>query len=211
VEATVESGAVRHGAECFNYHHPQERDEDYLVVWDGYDDIPWRYMPQCDLRDFLHERIEEGYCLPLNPVWVVRDPDWHEIYEALLENDDTKTVCDAWYPPGSKVREKIQAMYAEFPDCFHQTDGLIEGMEHEESRMSVVSDIDSCERTDLLLRRAQVVPLAIKLLRCSNNRHSSATMDTQLSEIDLVDKDLKAMMSQTTQQSGPMQGTITDK
>jgi hypothetical protein len=29
-------GAVRHGAECFNYHFPQNLDEDYLVTWDGF-------------------------------------------------------------------------------------------------------------------------------------------------------------------------------
>ena len=28
-------GAVRHGAECFNYYFPQELDDEFLVVWDG--------------------------------------------------------------------------------------------------------------------------------------------------------------------------------
>jgi len=197
VEATIESGAVRHGAECFNFHHPQELDEDYLVVWDGFEDIPWRYMAQGDLRDFLHERIDDGYCFPLNPVWIVRDPEWHDIYEALLENEETKAVCNAWYSPGSKIREKIEAMYAEFPHCFDQTDGLIEGFELEENRMSVVSDIDATERADLLLRRAQVISLsAIKMLRCSKAaRNSTASMASQVTERDLPEDEIKAAWS----------------
>merc|ERR1719446_1261240 len=47
--AVISSGAIRHGAECFNFHFPQELDEEYLIVWDGYtqgkDDKaqPWDY------------------------------------------------------------------------------------------------------------------------------------------------------------------------
>ena len=35
VKATLSSGAVRHGAECFNFYFPQELDDEYLVVWEG--------------------------------------------------------------------------------------------------------------------------------------------------------------------------------
>jgi hypothetical protein len=36
------SGAVRHGAECFNYYFPQDLDEEYLVIADDLpDNKPW--------------------------------------------------------------------------------------------------------------------------------------------------------------------------
>eukprot|EP00931_Biecheleriopsis_adriatica_P083411 TRINITY_DN5700_c1_g1_i1.p1 TRINITY_DN5700_c1_g1~~TRINITY_DN5700_c1_g1_i1.p1 ORF type:complete len:1189 (+),score=234.43 TRINITY_DN5700_c1_g1_i1:145-3711(+) len=36
IQATKETGAIRHGAECFNFYFPQELDEEYLVVWEGF-------------------------------------------------------------------------------------------------------------------------------------------------------------------------------
>ena len=30
------TGAVRHGAECFNFAFPKDMDEEYLVVWEGF-------------------------------------------------------------------------------------------------------------------------------------------------------------------------------
>ena len=38
VDTLVVCGAVRHGAECFNFGFPQELDPDFLVIWDGYID-----------------------------------------------------------------------------------------------------------------------------------------------------------------------------
>lgn len=35
VGATASCGAVRHGAECFNFYFPQDLDEEFLIVWDG--------------------------------------------------------------------------------------------------------------------------------------------------------------------------------
>ena len=37
-----ETGAVRHGAECFNFHFPQDLDDEYLIVADNLPDKkPW--------------------------------------------------------------------------------------------------------------------------------------------------------------------------
>merc|ERR1711964_816657 len=83
VQATLSCGAVRHGAECFNFYFPQELDESYLVVWEGFPDIPWSYKTEEELRAFLLERVVDGYCFPLNPVWPVRDKGWYDIYKAL--------------------------------------------------------------------------------------------------------------------------------
>eukprot|EP00931_Biecheleriopsis_adriatica_P036147 TRINITY_DN20830_c0_g1_i2.p1 TRINITY_DN20830_c0_g1~~TRINITY_DN20830_c0_g1_i2.p1 ORF type:complete len:1205 (-),score=194.59 TRINITY_DN20830_c0_g1_i2:106-3720(-) len=121
VGATRESGAIRHGAESFNFGFPQELDDEYLVVWQGFDDLPWAYMDEDDLRDFLSERVEEGFSMPLNPIWVVRDPGWYELFCELLQNPECRPVLDAWYPPGSGLLEKIEALHKEFPDGFVQS------------------------------------------------------------------------------------------
>ncbi len=42
--ATADSGAVRHGAECYNFWFPLELDPEYLVIWAGFPDKPWEYM-----------------------------------------------------------------------------------------------------------------------------------------------------------------------
>ena len=30
---------MRHAAECFNYYFPQELDEEFLVLWHGFDQV----------------------------------------------------------------------------------------------------------------------------------------------------------------------------
>jgi len=42
VSCLSHSGAVRHGAECFNYYFPQDLDDEFLVVADGLpNNQPW--------------------------------------------------------------------------------------------------------------------------------------------------------------------------
>ena len=72
VDATASCGAVRHGAECFNFWFPQELDKDYLIVWDGFAEagwtpmtgqpgkVPWQAAKEPELRQFLLERAREG-------------------------------------------------------------------------------------------------------------------------------------------------------
>ena len=80
------SGAVRHGAECFNFYFPQELDAEFLVVWDGLDSPPWKAVKEPELREFLLARVKEGYSFPINPVWPIRDPGWIDILYALQQN-----------------------------------------------------------------------------------------------------------------------------
>ena len=69
IACTASCGAVRHGAECFNFWFPQELDKDFLVIWDGFSDPPWQSFKEPDLRRFLLERAKEGFSFPLNPCW----------------------------------------------------------------------------------------------------------------------------------------------
>jgi len=118
VAETAACGAIRHGAECCNYYFPQELDEEYLVVWHGFPDKPWSYISEKGLRDFLLERIGEGYCFPLNPVWPVRDPGWYEILMALRKKEEAKAAMLAWYPSQAGILDLIDEIHDRFPEGF---------------------------------------------------------------------------------------------
>jgi len=118
VEAVRDSGAVRHGAECFNFYFPQELDEEYLIVWEGFIGKPWAYVCEQDLVDFLLARIEEDYCFPLNPVWAVRDEGWYDVFRALMESEKARPAMYAWYPPESGLVERIEACHRNYQDGF---------------------------------------------------------------------------------------------
>ena len=79
-DATSACGAVRHGAECFNFFFPQELDNEFLVVWEGFSNPPWKYLTEPELRVFLIARARDGYCFPINPVSgaSTRYPPLHE-------------------------------------------------------------------------------------------------------------------------------------
>jgi len=119
VEGT--SGAVRHGAECFNLIFPQEIDESYLVVCDSLPGkIPWKYVDVHELQDILCERIEDGFAFPLNPKWVLCDSGWKKVWDKLIASDNVlvQQSMDMWYPPASGIRERIEEIYRNHPSGF---------------------------------------------------------------------------------------------
>merc|ERR1712032_788322 len=116
VGAVRDSGAVRHGAECFNFYFPQELDEEYLIVWEGFTGKPWLYVSEQDLVGFLLARVAEGYCFPLNPVWPVRDEGWYDVFQALMESESARPAMHAWYPPESGIVDRIEACRVQYPD-----------------------------------------------------------------------------------------------
>jgi hypothetical protein len=130
VGAMSASGAVRHGAECFNFYFPQELDPDFLVVWskevdkdgvvtiEGFENPPWKTFDEAELRTFLLERAKEGYSFPINPVWPVRDAGWLEVLHALQQNEETSENVRSWFPPSSGVLERIQALHDASPNGF---------------------------------------------------------------------------------------------
>lgn len=120
VTQTESQGAVRHGAECFNFYFPQELDDNHLVIWEGFSPRPWEYMNEGDLRSFLIERVAEGYSFPLNPVWPIRDPAWYEVWTALRNSASAHNNLAAWYPPESGVVQKVEQLHKQYPDGFCQ-------------------------------------------------------------------------------------------
>jgi hypothetical protein len=101
VQTTAPCGAVRHGAECFNFYFPQEMDQEFLVVWDGLattDGVPWKLHSEEQLREFLLARIRDGFVFPVNPVWPVRDKGWYQVFDELRASDHCgEDNFWAWY------------------------------------------------------------------------------------------------------------------
>jgi len=139
IATTQDSGAVRHGAECFNFYFPQELDKNYLVLANGIE--PWAYMNEVELREFLLARIKERYTFPLNPVWPVRDEGWYNVYEELKRHGQV-------FP--QHIDEKIEAIHKEFPKGFYTI------KEKEEDDGDDELDLDHIERADLLLHRSNL-------------------------------------------------------
>ena len=110
-----QSGAVRHGAECFNYYFPQDLDDEYLVILGDADagNVPWMYVNEKQLRDLLSQKIDQGFTFPLNPKWVLCDPGWKKVYDKLLlsQKSNVQASLDCWYPPESGIRERIESIY----------------------------------------------------------------------------------------------------
>jgi len=65
VKRLEEFGAVRHGAECFNYYFPQDLDDEYLVIGGNLDGAKYKYMKLEELQNFLFGCIDEGFTLVL--------------------------------------------------------------------------------------------------------------------------------------------------
>jgi len=168
VFATKSSGAVRHGAECFNFYFPQELDPEYLVVWEGFSaDRPWSYLPEPDLRSWLVERAAEGYSFPLNPVWPVRDAGWYEVLQALRKSMSASQALEAWFPQESGILAKIDAMHEKYPDGFtivrkistSRTGGSLDLEQHAEIQTSTAAiqahDLSALEAADWGLHEVQ--------------------------------------------------------
>jgi hypothetical protein len=154
VDMTVACGAVRHGAECFNFYFPQELDEDFLIVWDGFtDEPPWRNVSEPELREFLLERAKEGFTFPINPVWPVRDIGWYEVLQALRENEDpiAQRAMESWFPPqeeGEQILEMIDEIHDDNPDGLRvaQRPGFLR--DSRKSMMTNAMDMTGCEIAD---------------------------------------------------------------
>eukprot|EP00427_Karlodinium_veneficum_P058035 CAMPEP_0169408372 /NCGR_PEP_ID=MMETSP1017-20121227/58660_1 /TAXON_ID=342587 /ORGANISM="Karlodinium micrum, Strain CCMP2283" /LENGTH=331 /DNA_ID=CAMNT_0009515461 /DNA_START=22 /DNA_END=1014 /DNA_ORIENTATION=- len=119
VEQTSLCGAIRHGAECFNFYFPQELDDEYLVVWSGFEQTPpWAYMQEPELREFLIERVKEGFSFPVNPVWPVRDPGWYKVLTALRNAEWAQDNLKSWFPEEQNILQVIDEIHNEFPNGY---------------------------------------------------------------------------------------------
>jgi len=169
------NGAVRHGAECFNYFFPQELDEEFLVIDDSLEgNVPWKYVNVEELQNILIKRVEEGFTFPLNPKWILANSGWKAVYDKMMasDNESIKLSLAVWYPEGSGIREQIEDIYTRFPDGFQKLDN---GSGDEYSKTEGTEAMDLAEQSlkrHLILRRAKFkLRCALKIM--SMQRSSS--------------------------------------
>ena len=117
------NGCVRHGAECFNYYFPQDLDEYFLVV--SYDirngGNRWDTFTEDELLGFLSQKVSEGFMFPLNPKWILCDDSgWKRLYDKQIRSTSpsVKQSVDAWYPPSSGIRERLEEVHMKYPTGF---------------------------------------------------------------------------------------------
>lgn len=122
VDRLNESGAVRHGAECFNYYFPQDLDDEFLVIANDLpDNKPWMYVDVEGLQDILEHKIEQGFTFPLNPKWVLCDAGrWKTLYDRLMQKEEARESMNVWFPPESGLREQIERIHKLRPDGFYR-------------------------------------------------------------------------------------------
>lgn len=148
-------GAVRHGAECFNYFFPQELDEEFLIVSDTLPGkVSWKYVNVTELQEFLDEKIDEGFTFPLNPKWVLCDKGWKKLYGRLLSSDkpNVQESLNIWFPPESDIRERIESIHARHPLGFAQEKRADTKMSGTEAMDLATLELDRY----LALRRAKI-------------------------------------------------------
>lgn len=120
VQRLQEFGAVRHGPECFNFYFPQELDDEFLVIGGNLGGAKYKYMKLTELQDFLSGCIDLGFTFPLNPKWVLCDEGWKALWDKLTgsTHPNVQLSINAWYPPGSGLKERINEIRQQHPDGF---------------------------------------------------------------------------------------------
>mmetsp|Transcript_38573 Transcript_38573/g.81128 ORF Transcript_38573/g.81128 Transcript_38573/m.81128 type:complete len:1434 (-) Transcript_38573:177-4478(-) len=120
VQRLEEFGAVRHGAECFNFYFPQELDDEFLVIGGNLGGEKYKYMKLNELQDFLSGCVDLGFTFPLNPKWVLCDEGWKALWDKLTgsKHPNVELSINAWYPPGSGIKERIEEIHQQFPQGF---------------------------------------------------------------------------------------------
>ena len=118
----IDTGAVRHGSECFNFYFPQEIDDTLLIVSDTLKPVPWKYVNVKELQSLLSKMIWDGFVFPINPKWILCDPGWKRLYDQLMASDAlySEYTKDVWYPPTTGIREKIDRIAAKHPKGFQR-------------------------------------------------------------------------------------------
>lgn len=156
------NGAVRHGAECFNYYFPQELDDHFLIISDTLPGkVPWKYVNAAELREILSHKIDQGFTFPLNPKWVLCDKGWKKIYHKLWasERPNVQASLNCWYPPGSGLRDRIETMLKSYPRGFQVAENP------GNNRISMRSAMEEMDLAEEELRRYLTLQRAKQKLR----------------------------------------------
>ena len=78
----------------------------------------WKYVDSNELKDILSERIDEGFTFPMNPAWILTNPNFKELYDKLLASDkpNVRESSEIWYP--KDIQKRIHNITSKYPDGF---------------------------------------------------------------------------------------------
>lgn len=183
------NGAIRHGAECFNYYFPQEIDDHFLVVSDALPGkVRFKYVSNSELIDLICERIDDGFCFPLNPKWIIADKGWKRVYDKMLHTNLplVQRALDSWYPRNSGIREQFEAIHVRFPNGFERINEEGRSAETQDEGMDAMNLASDELRRYLILRRAKLkLRTTLLIARLGKNRgmepNSSEVEETKTS------------------------------
>jgi hypothetical protein len=82
-----------------------------------------RYVTPEGLRNFLIDRVEDGFVFPLNPKWILCDKGWYEVFETMEAAPSAQQALDAWFPPYSGLRQLLREVHDETPGGFERLEG----------------------------------------------------------------------------------------
>ncbi|CAJ1383362.1 unnamed protein product [Effrenium voratum] len=171
-------GAVRHGAECFNYYFPQDLDDEFLVVWRDFEtEQPWKYLTEPELRGFLLDRISDGYSFPLNPKWVICDKGWREVFLKLRAAPQFKKHLDAWFPHSSGLMHHIDELCRRFPNGFETPEGA-EQLDFDLAELQL-------RRYEALQRAKRKLKVCLRWMKLNKGSTTLANPESQSQEQDL--------------------------
>lgn len=123
-----------------------------MIVSDSFAE-KWKYVSINELQDFLFQKIEEGYCFPLNPKWVLcDDPRWKQLYDCLLKSEGpfVTEAVNTWFP--KYIRDRIETIRERFPRGFDTDVSADDDVCGTEAMDLAMLDLDR----HLLFRRARI-------------------------------------------------------
>jgi len=171
VKRLEEFGAVRHGAECFNYYFPQELDDEFLVIGGNRDGDKYQYMKLHELQQFLLGSIDNGYTFPLNPKWVLCDEGWKAIWDKLTgsSHPNVQLSINAWFPPESGLKERIAEIHSKYPNGFQP---VVEGKKSVQTGgwLEAEMALESYHRIQRAKRKLFVVLMWISIVQESQQK-----------------------------------------
>ena len=125
---------------------------------------PWKYVDLDGLQELLLDAIDDGFTFPLNPKWVLVDPGWKRIYDRLIGSDNVSVQesLNAWFPPGSGIRERIHHISRRHPPRLNHTQGGKDSETERDLAMQQLERYITLRRAKAKLRAVLIVKSLIK-------------------------------------------------
>ncbi|KAL7546742.1 hypothetical protein ACHAWF_010071 [Thalassiosira exigua] len=135
-----------------------------------------------ELQNFLSGCIDLGFTFPLNPKWVLCDEGWKALWDKLTgsTHPNVQLSINAWYPPGSQLKERIEKISAEFPDGFRSD--LSARKKGTQAWDEAEIALDRYQRIQRAKRKLYAVLLWISIVQQSRKKVAAARLEEESAE-----------------------------